>query len=451
MGLFDRFKKKEKKETINTDGVMITTKYRFNQHEYIRLTIQDMGASGIDGLDKDQLTEKLLYFYDNMLPVQERIRILMETFDIDRETAKQVEYVSFAKTSLIADYLYHKEKGATRFNIINGNRKLKSNLNIKDYVKNVGFMINNDGVPVFNIKTDGFKRWTPNKTAPKLQANTVPKREPPKTVPKKQSKADTDEIDNLIKELKTKRVTPNGMKLKKELPEVDRLATKQNELHNKLGDKNYYGSPESKEEFREFNNEVDNYLKNNPKDFITRGANYVGYKLEFIFYTSEDEANLMALLGEGLYYEQDLEDYNKAIETYRVLDRLNNIVMKDEIAELKKHDPTRDYLYSANAKQRIEICQNKIRRAEIKELEAEAKELEETNPTEAIKKYEELNKINPGLKKYDKRIYRMIELEAKELEETNPTEAIKKYEYLNEVNPGLKKYNKRIEIIKKKL
>lgn len=177
MGLFNKFRRK-KEETINTDGHMIISKYRFNQHQYIRITIEDMGASGIEGLDKDQLTEKLLYFYDNMLPVEERIRILMNTFDIDRETAKKVEYVSFAKTSLIADYLYHKERGATKFSIVNANKTLKSNLSIKDYVKNVGFMISNDGIPVFNIKTNGFRRWTPNNTSPKSIALEKPKKEP---------------------------------------------------------------------------------------------------------------------------------------------------------------------------------------------------------------------------------------------------------------------------------
>ena len=45
----------------------------------------------------------------------------------------------------------------------------------------------------------------------------------------------------------------------------------------------------------------------------------------------------------------------------------------------------------------------------------------------------------------------MMELEAKELEKTDPLEAIKKYQELNELNSGLKKYNKRIEIIERKL
>lgn len=455
MGLFNKFRRK-KEETINTDGHMIISKYRFNQHQYIRITIEDMGASGIEGLDKDQLTEKLLYFYDNMLPVEERIRILMNTFDIDRETAKKVEYVSFAKTSLIADYLYHKERGATKFSIVNANKTLKSNLSIKDYVKNVGFMISNDGIPVFNIKTNGFRRWTPNNTSPKSMALEKPKKEP------------------------------------ENLTELDILINRETELHHKLdNEEGYYGSDISREEFRKFNNDVATYLENNPKDFITRGARYSKVLLEYINRASKDELKIFELLGKGLYYETDLEDYDKAIEIYNEVDVLNKETFKSEIMELVRDYGDRDYLYSAKAKDRINICNNKKKRIRIKELEAKANELSETNPkeainiynqlnelnpdvqkynkaifkirefeaeeiaktntAEAIKIYEELNMLNPDIKKYDRAIIKISEAEAKELELTDPSEAIKKYEELNILNPGLKKYNKRIEICKKKL
>lgn len=520
MGLFDRFKKKEK-ETINTDGIMITSKYRFNQHEYIRLTIKDMGASGIEGLDKDQLTEKLLYFYDNMLPVEERIKILMNTFDIDRETAKQVEYVSFAKTSLIADYLYHKEKGATKFSIINGNRKLKSNLSIKDYVKNVGFMITNDGVPEFNIKVDGFKRWTPNETVPKREykSTTVVKKPTNTNQPiidgkkleiivhnnlraeslmyagkvdeaKKllednlKMKTDTPatyrnlsmiyrrekDQDNEIRVLKAglNNVSPNNEKHykslkyrldeinkqknpKKSLTDLDRLKQKEKEHQANLWDKDYYYSEESKRIVQEIKTERDEYLKNNPKDFRTRAVYFYGLNWNYLDERPNKERDkILELFGEGLYYE-DVGEYEKAIEFYKLSDELNEKVYEDEINNFDNEQQDRGYLFSGKALDRIRICENKIQRRKIKKLEAEAKKLEKINPTEAIKKYKELNKVNPGLKKYDKRIYRMMELEAKELEETDPTEAIKKYEELNRINPGLKKYNKRIEIVKKKL
>ena len=222
-------------------------------------------------------------------------------------------------------------------------------------------------------------------------------------------------------------------------------------LHEKLWDKDYYGSEESKIEFKALNEAISNYIKNNPKDYIIRGARANGMLLEYTRRVPEDELNIIELYGKGLYYEYDLEEYQEAIEIYKEVDRLNKIVLKEDLDELIRDNGAGDYLYSAKAKDRIRICENKINRAKIKELEAEAKALEETNPAEAIKKYEELNIINPNLKKYNKRIYRMMELEAKALEETDPIEAIRIYSELNILNPNLKKYNKRIEIIKRKL
>lgn len=206
---------------------------------------------------------------------------------------------------------------------------------------------------------------------------------------------------------------------------------------------------------------------------------------------SKDELKIFELLGKGLYYETDLEDYDKAIEIYNEVDVLNKETFKSEIMELVRDYGDRDYLYSAKAKDRINICNNKKKRIRIKELEAKANELSETNPkeainiynqlnelnpdvqkynkaifkirefeaeeiaktntAEAIKIYEELNMLNPDIKKYDRAIIKISEAEAKELELTDPSEAIKKYEELNILNPGLKKYNKRIEICKKKL
>ncbi len=53
----------------------------------------------------------------------------------------------------------------------------------------------------------------------------------------------------------------------------------------------------------------------------------------------------------------------------------------------------REYLYSAKTLDRIGICENIKKMHKIKEIEAEAKELEETDPKEAIKLYEYLNTL----------------------------------------------------------
>ena len=281
------------------------------------------------------------------------------------------------------------------------------------------------------------KQTTPKESMPKVESNPV------KTTSDNYSKP---------KPVPIRTVTPIGMKLKNELKEVDRLANIEQGLNNKIfSEEGYYGSEISKKEFGVFKEDLNNYLENNPKDFITRGARTSGLKLEFIFLSTEEEIKIYKLFGEGLYYEEDLKQYEKAIEFYKEVDKLNKIVYKDEIEELVREHGEKDYLFSGKAKDRIRMCEDSIFRREVKKLEDEAKQLEETNPKEAIKKYENLNKVNPGLKKYNNRIFRILELEAKKLEKTNPNEAIVKYKMLNELNPGLKKYNKRIEIVKRKL
>lgn len=283
---------------------------------------------------------------------------------------------------------------------------------------------------------------------PRIQRNSI---ESSANGTKKEINEPTPKAPPLISnEFYIRKVTPMGKKLKKELKEVDRLATRESELLDKLGDKEYYGSEKSKEEFKEFNEYLNNYLEANPKDFITRGARQCGLTLDAIFYSNEDEIKIYELMGKGLYYE-DLKEYDKAITLYEEAYNLDKIVHKDAIEKLVRENGEKDYLFGAKAKSRIRICQGNKERDKIKKLEAEAKELEETNPAEAIKKYEHLNKINPGLKKYDRTIFKIYEAEAKELEKTDLKEAIKKYEELNILNPGLKKYNKRIEILKRKL
>ena len=119
---------------------------------------------------------------------------------------------------------------------------------------------------------------------------------------------------------------------------------------------------------------------------------------------SNDERKILALAGKGFYLENELNQYEEAIEAYKEADKLTMVVKKEEIEKLTEEHGERDWLYTGKLRQRIKICEDKIFRDNIKKIEAEAKELEKTNPHEAIKKYEYLNKIRPGLKKYSKRI-----------------------------------------------
>ena len=431
MGLFDRFKKK-KEETFNPNGTMINSTYRSSRDVYIRMAIREMGASGINGLDKDKLTKKLLYFYDNNLPVEERITILMNTFKINRKTAKKVEYVSFAKTALLGDYLKNKGNGATKFNIKNPNGLLKTNLNISEFPNYLGFMIDNDGVPIFNIKSKP-KVVIQTKKADETETKTTDRTETKGSVGVKLGLRIPNKID----------------KAPEYLTELDKLINRQIELYTKMNnEEGYYGSDISREEFREFNNDVATYLENNPQDFITRGAKYNGALLGYPLTAPKDEVKIFGLFGKGLYYETDLKQYDEAIAIYNEADKLNMEFNKNTIRELVRDYGERDYLYSAKAKERINICNNKKKRAKIKELEAEAEELAKTNPAEAIEMYNYLNELNPDVQKYNKAICNIREVEAKELAKTNPAEAIKIYEELKELNPYVQKYDRAIFKIK---
>lgn len=237
---------------------------------------------------------------------------------------------------------------------------------------------------------------------------------------------------------------------KKEFNYLDELKKKESLENEKMYSKEYYFSDDAKINAHQIKREQDEYLKNNPKDFVTRGVNLYNMLWECSDTVAPEERKIFELTGKGLYYE-DQEQYEKAIEIYQEADDLTMEFLKEDIDELIKENGEGDYLYTAKLRQRIRVCETRIFRNNVKKLEIEAKELEETNPKEAIKKYEELNKINPGLKKYDKRIFKMLEIEAKELEKTDILGAINKYKLLNILNPGLKKYDKRIEILKRKL
>ena len=258
--------------------------------------------------------------------------------------------------------------------------------------------------------------------------------------PKEQIKARPVEI----KKTEPKPVPKVESQPKKVLTDLDKIIMKEDILYNKIWDKNYYGSEESKVDFRGLQEEKREYMENNPTDFRIRGASLYGMLWGAIDRLPLEEKILLKTLGEGYYYEQDLEQYEKAIEIYNKGYELTWEYIGDELIEMIKEYGEREYLYTATFSNRIKVCEDSIHWREIKKLEAEAKELEETDPKEAIKRYEELNQINPGLQKYNKRIYRILELEANELEKTNPKEAIRRYEELNKLNPGLKKYNKRI-------
>ena len=191
---------------------------------------------------------------------------------------------------------------------------------------------------------------------------------------------------------------------KKVPTELNSLKEKERIEQNKLWDKEYYGSEESKIKANEIKKEREEYLQNNPDDFLSRGVYLFGITWDYVDIISDDERKILSLAGKGYYLENKLNQCKEAIKIYQEADALTMVVKKEEIAQLTKEHGEGDYLYTGQLRQRISICENKIFMKNIKKIEAEAKELEKTNPQEAIKKYEYLNELRPGLKKYNKRL-----------------------------------------------
>ena len=153
--------------------------------------------------------------------------------------------------------------------------------------------------------------------------------------------------------------------------------------------KGYYQTDEYKKEKEFLKNAQKEYLENNPTDFLLRGAIEYGISLSSAYNSSEDMKSLLTLSGNGKYLEEKGE-YESAISVYEEANKLD-----------KKIFPNAN---QPKMEKRIEICNKKIKKQKIKELETKAKELEKIDPIQSIGLYSELNKLNPNLKKYDKRI-----------------------------------------------
>ena len=141
-----------------------------------------------------------------------------------------------------------------------------------------------------------------------------------------------------------------------------------------------------REYIREFKKE---YLKNNPTDFLLMGTKVYGGTWIYLTTVPDEEKEMFTLAGHGKYLEGNGE-YKDAISFY------------EQASEIEKS--VHSYLDEPRVNKRIEICNNKIKREQIKDLETKAKELEKTEPDKAIELYNELNILNPNLKKYNKRI-----------------------------------------------
>lgn len=180
---------------------------------------------------------------------------------------------------------------------------------------------------------------------------------------------------------------------------LDQLKKREEVQYTKMQNKDYYFSEESGVKGRQLYQDKKEYVKNNPQDYEIVAAQMFQVLWDYVDELPDDERMIFTLTGKGKYYE-DLGEYEKAIEYYQEADDLTMEVCRKDIQELVRDHGPGDYLYCATIRRRIRVCSKPL----IKEMELEAKSLEKSNPREAIKIYKELNRLKPGLKKYNKRI-----------------------------------------------
>lgn len=195
--------------------------------------------------------------------------------------------------------------------------------------------------------------------------------------------------------------TPSKNKNMSELNQIKKLE-RTYDKNLSSGGEQYYNSEEAHRLGKKIYNDKKEYIKNNPKDFQTRGAQLYGYSLSAINDQSNIDKEIFSLVGEGQYYEKEVKNYEKALEYYSKANVLFFNAHGKELKEIEKDVGHK--LAPQLTERRIEICKDKIFREKCKKLEKEAKDLEEVNPEKAIEIYKELNILRPGLKKFNKRI-----------------------------------------------
>lgn len=163
----------------------------------------------------------------------------------------------------------------------------------------------------------------------------------------------------------------------------------------------YYFSDESRNAYNSLKRLKDEYLEENPQDYEIIGADLMQ---TFWFATdtaTPEDKQIYKVVGEARYHELN-KNYKEALRLYEIGNNLFFKAHGEELKEIEREAGKK--LAPQITEQRIEVCKTMIFREKTKKMEKEAKSLEETDPEAAIELYEELNRLRPGLKKYDKRI-----------------------------------------------
>lgn len=175
------------------------------------------------------------------------------------------------------------------------------------------------------------------------------------------------------------------------------------ENYNKLrkGGETYYWSDECKVLSKKVYELQKQYIQDHPETYEIVGIHmFKSYWWSMEDATPEDR-EVYRLLGEGRYYE-DKDEIEQAITIYEKAKKLFFELHGEELKEIEKE--TGKKLSDQVPEQRLKVCENKLFRKKTKQMGEEAKSLEQDYPQKAIEIYEELNRLRPGLKKYNNRI-----------------------------------------------
>lgn len=122
----------------------------------------------------------------------------------------------------------------------------------------------------------------------------------------------------------------------------------------------YYWSEEAKTIGKKVYRDTKEYIKNNPQDYLTAGANFHKIQLHHIDDYPDQEKEIFILSGKGLEQE-NIGRYREAIPFYEQAIDLTNSFCAEDIRELIKIKGPGDYLYVPALKRRIRVCEKKIK------------------------------------------------------------------------------------------
>lgn len=141
---------KERKALRETE---ISRGSRATQKEVTRIYIRYSSDKCVSGIDTIKLGDILIDCYNNKFPINERVKLVKNEFDLDNETAKYIVDVVMGQSAILTDWAISKDRGASCFTIYSpyNDKYDGQKLPIKDLPDYLPFMIENNASPIFHL------------------------------------------------------------------------------------------------------------------------------------------------------------------------------------------------------------------------------------------------------------------------------------------------------------